>query len=150
MYGPNGRKKVRCACYPCIKAKRGCDLERPCSRCVKKKISEQCLERGDYEIHFNSLAIHNPKRDSIPDDEEEEVQQKQNLAQPSNSDLEEGTDNYDYCSIESLLEVNDVKQLKYPEDIAAEDLHFRNTSLGKNLPITHSSRREQEISTECQ
>jgi hypothetical protein len=74
MYGPNCRRKIRCACYPCVKAKRGCDLERPCSRCVKKGIPEQCLEKKDYEVFFSfpSLLKMNAKHEEEDDDQLEQ------------------------------------------------------------------------------
>jgi hypothetical protein len=41
----NKRKKVNCACLPCIKSKSGCDSARPCLKCVKRGIADQCVER---------------------------------------------------------------------------------------------------------
>jgi hypothetical protein len=38
------RKKVQKACIPCRKAHVSCDEGRPCSRCVKKGISEKCVD----------------------------------------------------------------------------------------------------------
>jgi hypothetical protein len=45
--GSNKRSRLRTsvACEPCIKLKAGCDQQRPCSRCVKRKVPELCVDR---------------------------------------------------------------------------------------------------------
>lgn len=38
------RKQIKTACTPCRKARKGCDHARPCQRCVKYTIQEQCID----------------------------------------------------------------------------------------------------------
>ena len=145
MYGSN-RKKVQCACYPCVKAKRGCDLERPCSRCVKKGIPEQCLEKKDYELFFNSPIISKINSQKEPIYEEEDQQMK-------NTDLlilEDPEGDNIRTSIQDILELKDPSPYN-PEDSTADvnhdndNLHFRNNSLEWERTyhsFNHSSWRE--------
>jgi hypothetical protein len=49
------RKKVKCACLPCIKAKTGCDSARPCLKCVKRGIADQCIDRAI--THHDELVV---------------------------------------------------------------------------------------------
>jgi hypothetical protein len=123
MFGSNHRRKVQCACYPCVKAKRGCDLERPCSRCVKKGIPEQCLEKKDHELFFNSPSLLNlnAKQDSNQEYEEEDRGENQNIKLPipilnlsDASPQEEYTDQYSHD--EDLQEMNYANNsaLEYP------------------------------------
>jgi hypothetical protein len=41
-----GRKKVKNACVPCTRSKLGCDQTRPCRRCLKRGIGDQCIDKG--------------------------------------------------------------------------------------------------------
>jgi hypothetical protein len=46
-----GRKKVKCACIPCMKSKLGCDQARPCSRCVRKKTEHLCVDKNAEQVY---------------------------------------------------------------------------------------------------
>jgi hypothetical protein len=133
MFGSNHRRKVQCACYLCAKAKRACDLERPCSRCVKKGIPEQCLDKKDYELYFNSPSLLklNAKQDPNQDDDDDEVSQQE---QPRILKLSDALQNVytDHSSQdEDLKELNYAKYsaLEYPFSV----LNFETDSFSLNF-----------------
>jgi hypothetical protein len=109
-------------------------------------VSEQCLEKKDYELFFNSPTISKINSQKEPIYEEEDQQM-------INIDLlifEDPEDDYIRTSIQDILEFKDPSPYN-PEDSAADvnhdddTLHFRNNSFEWERiyhSFNHSSWRE--------
>lgn len=122
------RKQVRRACLRCRKAKAGCSNERPCNRCVRLGIPDQCKDDIKSNTFITYTPSSSPPLDDIPstnvlnfEDITKELTEKSKCTNVLNNIPDE--EEYLQSEIESLE--NEFKQQENQISLLNDSLKFK-------------------------